>query len=63
MCLVYFKTTFKASFIERTESALVFNFSFSASFNLTSTISDTPLFPIIQGTPIQMSFRLYSPSK
>jgi hypothetical protein len=47
---------FKTSFMLLTASALLLNAACSSSFNLRSMIFSQPFFPIVTGTPKQISF-------
>ena len=66
MKLIYFPFQIKferAVFISLTLIALSFNKFSSELLNLISIIDSTPLAPIMHGTPIHISSKLYSPSK
>ena len=47
---------FNTSFILLTAAALLSNVACSSAFNLKSNIFSQPFFPMITGTPIQISF-------
>ena len=52
----------KSPLVFETPSELSFSLAFSASSSSISTIFSIPFFPRITGTPIQRSFKPYSPS-
>ena len=60
---IFIYRLFNTSFIFLTASPLLLNAAFSSSFSSNSTIFSQPFFPITTGTPIEISFCPYSPSK
>src|SRR5688572_32168039 len=61
--LKLFYKVFNTSFILLTASALLLNKPFSSTLRLKSTIFSHPFLPITTGTPRQISFCPYSPSR
>ncbi len=60
-CVVNYSS--RRPFVLVTPAALSCIFAFSASLKGTSTMRSIPFFPKITGTPMQISFRPYSPSR
>jgi len=59
----FYDKLFSTSFIFLTASALLLNAACSSSLSSNSTIFSQPFLPITTGTPIQISFWPYSPSR